>query len=324
MANIVLPFVALPLAPVPSVGFNNNFTEIATKFNTYAVQTDVAKVITVGHTWNASQTFAAGLLLQGDLLFTDALYDIGKAGATRPRDLFLSRSLTVGLNLSVNSAGTFGSLVTSDSWMMEPLSSVFASGIERCLTGDNSSSLNLAYNVPTGGKHRFAIAGSFPFEVSGTGLLLNGIGITVGGDMLFNADALFDIGKAGATRPRDLFISRNFVAGGNVSGSLKATGSATNAGLVLDLYSPDPIGTLVNGEMWINTTAPSLRVRMGGATKFVQTAASKVVGDQITGWTVQTTAQTRGDMGAAPVVGVVATTLAALIADLRTHGLIAT
>ncbi len=32
----------------------------------------------------------------GDLKFTDNLYDIGKSGATRPRDLFLSRNLVVG------------------------------------------------------------------------------------------------------------------------------------------------------------------------------------------------------------------------------------
>jgi hypothetical protein len=39
-----------------------------------------------------------GLLngLAHDLKFTDATYDIGKSGATRPRDLFLSRNLTVG------------------------------------------------------------------------------------------------------------------------------------------------------------------------------------------------------------------------------------
>ena len=36
-----------------------------------------------------------------DLLFVDATYDIGKAGATRPRDLFLSRNETVGGTLLV-------------------------------------------------------------------------------------------------------------------------------------------------------------------------------------------------------------------------------
>src|SRR5512142_248760 len=35
-----------------------------------------------------------------DLLFTDATYDIGKSGATRPRDLFLSRNAVVGGNLT--------------------------------------------------------------------------------------------------------------------------------------------------------------------------------------------------------------------------------
>ena len=46
--------------------------------------TDVAKTITVAH------TFAA------DILFSDALYDVGKVGATRPRDGFFSRHVTVG------------------------------------------------------------------------------------------------------------------------------------------------------------------------------------------------------------------------------------
>lgn len=34
--------------------------------------------------------------MAGDLLFTDATYDIGKTGATRPRDIFASRNLTIG------------------------------------------------------------------------------------------------------------------------------------------------------------------------------------------------------------------------------------
>lgn len=43
----------------------------------------------------------AGGTMVGDILFTDGLYDIGKTGATRPRDLFLSR------NLTVSGGGTF-------------------------------------------------------------------------------------------------------------------------------------------------------------------------------------------------------------------------
>jgi hypothetical protein len=41
----------------------------------------------------------------GNLLFTDATYDIGQSGATRPRDLFLSRNAVIGGTLSV--AGNF-------------------------------------------------------------------------------------------------------------------------------------------------------------------------------------------------------------------------
>ena len=41
-----------------------------------------------------------------DLLFTDATYDIGKSGASRPRDLFLSRNETVGGALTVVGATT--------------------------------------------------------------------------------------------------------------------------------------------------------------------------------------------------------------------------
>ena len=51
----------------------------------------------------------AALLTSGlahDLKFVDASYDIGKSGATRPRDLFLSRALTVG------TSATFGTTIT--------------------------------------------------------------------------------------------------------------------------------------------------------------------------------------------------------------------
>lgn len=48
----------------------------------------------------------------------------------------------------------------------------------------------------------------------------------------------------------------------------------------------------------------------------------QVLGARRTGWTAQTTAQTRGDMGGAPVLATVASTLAALIADLTAHGAI--
>jgi hypothetical protein len=42
----------------------------------------------------------------GDIIFTDNTYDIGKSGATRPRDLFLSRNGVVGGTLGVTGVVT--------------------------------------------------------------------------------------------------------------------------------------------------------------------------------------------------------------------------
>ena len=48
-----------------------------------------------------------------DLLFVDATYDIGKSGASRPRDLFQSRNATIGGTLGVTGATTLSSTVAT-------------------------------------------------------------------------------------------------------------------------------------------------------------------------------------------------------------------
>src|SRR3990172_4550481 len=47
-----------------------------------------------------------------NLTFTDATYDIGASGATRPRDLFLSRNAVVGGTLEVTGATTLSAALT--------------------------------------------------------------------------------------------------------------------------------------------------------------------------------------------------------------------
>lgn len=47
----------------------------------------------------------AGDTMLGDLKFTDASFDIGKSGATRPRDGFFSRNLVVGNNITSTAGG---------------------------------------------------------------------------------------------------------------------------------------------------------------------------------------------------------------------------
>lgn len=82
------------------------------------VLTDTSRTITATHTWSASQTFtggfttAAAVTLGGNLLFTDATYDIGASGATRPRDFFLSRNATIGGTLGVTGATTLSAALT--------------------------------------------------------------------------------------------------------------------------------------------------------------------------------------------------------------------
>lgn len=49
--------------------------------------------------------------LQHNLLFTDATYDIGQSGATRPRDFFLSRNATIGGTLGVTGIATLAALL---------------------------------------------------------------------------------------------------------------------------------------------------------------------------------------------------------------------
>jgi len=55
----------------------------------------------------------AGGTLTGDLKFTDATYDIGKSGVTRPRDGFFSRNVAIGGTLGVTGATTCAALTAS-------------------------------------------------------------------------------------------------------------------------------------------------------------------------------------------------------------------
>lgn len=54
----------------------------------------------------------SGGTLTGNLLFTDATYDIGASGATRPRDLFLSRNALFGGTLTTTGNVTLGNGVS--------------------------------------------------------------------------------------------------------------------------------------------------------------------------------------------------------------------
>jgi hypothetical protein len=55
-----------------------------------------------------------------DLLFTDATYDIGASGATRPRDLFLSRNAVIGGTATLGGALTVQTGATTVGAVLSP------------------------------------------------------------------------------------------------------------------------------------------------------------------------------------------------------------
>ena len=62
-------------------------------------------------------------------------------------------------------------------------------------------------------------------------------------------------------------------------------------------------------------------LHLNGGTQLMENGV-KLLGARRTGWTAQTTTPARADMGATPSLATVYATLAAVIDDLTTHGLI--
>lgn len=123
------------------------------------------------------------LLFAHDLKFTDATYDIGKSGATRPRDLFLSRDLTVGRNVVIAGTSTLSGILTS---AVQPRCSAYA-GAAQSLTDSTLTVLalnsedydtttmhdpvtnNSRITVPTGGDGLYLITGTAHYVSNTTG-----------------------------------------------------------------------------------------------------------------------------------------------------------
>lgn len=219
----------------------------------------VATQLTSGTVPNArlagAYTGVTGLgTLAADLLFGDALYDIGKTGATRPRDLFLSRNATVGGTLGVTGTSTLGVLgagattvstlhATGASTLDGDVTTmgVFVGSLQKTLTFsthltgssfNNSSDVTLATDavatntastiVARDASGNFA-AGTITATLTGhSSLDLPLTGGTLTGNLLFT-DATYDIGASGATRPRSGFFSTNITVGGSFIGALQKT-----------------------------------------------------------------------------------------------------
>lgn len=113
--------------------------------------------------------------LTANLIFTDATYDIGASGATRPRDFFLSRNAVIGGTINVTGHTTFegvtstgatgtGSLVYSAS----PTFTGTVNGAAAIWSGNNTAAAFIpsSATVPTNGMYLIA-ANTLGFAING-------------------------------------------------------------------------------------------------------------------------------------------------------------
>lgn len=89
------------------------------------------------------------------------------------------------------------------------------------------------------------------------------IGAAGTGDLLFTPDATYDIGKSGATRPRDIFLSRNLTVGGQV---LASSGNAALPGYAFSGATGTGLARVSGDEFYfsINGTAKLRITALGG------------------------------------------------------------
>lgn len=87
---------------------------------------------------------------------------------------------------------------------------------------------------------------------------LAGFGLRSYGDVIFNTDGAYDIGKAGATRPRDLFLTRNALVGGTLGVTGVTTLGTLNAGAIS--------GTTIGASGTITGTATTILQGSGKTT----------------------------------------------------------
>jgi hypothetical protein len=267
---------------MPLTTFTADTTAEAAEVNAnfaLTVLTDTSKTVTVTHTWTASQTFTGGFTtgasatLGGHLLFTDATYDIGASGATRPRDFHLSRNALIGGTLGIT--GTTTAAAISASGDIATSGGIFSVGSMVSTTG----SLRLPNNVALGwrnaandGNMTLTLNSSnvFAFNggVSATTLSLSGAltyggvtltaGVTGTGNMVLSASPTF----TGTITTAAINPSGHVTLG--ASAQLTKSGEGTLATVKFGGVAGDPIST-ADGDMWLDTSGGNVKVKIGGA-----------------------------------------------------------
>lgn len=93
-------------------GVANANTMTTTRVGAFGLTQTLTGTTSITYPTSGTLATVAGTLpitggtLTGNLLFTDNTYDIGASGATRPRDIFMSRTLTVGGQINGSNVAT--------------------------------------------------------------------------------------------------------------------------------------------------------------------------------------------------------------------------
>lgn len=305
------------------------------------VLTDTSRTVTVTHTYTATQTLTGGFTtgtaatLGGDLLFTDALYDIGKTGATRPRDLFISRNAVIGGSLTLstaisklipgatsfslrNNADGADNLLITDAGIVTMRSDLVTSLIRRATSdGSDNSVLELAGGGGTL-QTRGAYLGLYGNEHAGTGRIDLIAGDVVGGEIVFytgTSNEKFRIDRAGS-------LKMSVAAGKIIPGATSVT-FRNNADTQNNLQIVDA-GDVTIGRG--NLTLSLGNFIITGVAGTVQIGGNQVVGPRLVGytnaWTGAAANLATGYDASTITLPQLAARVRALQESITTHGLI--
>lgn len=244
-------------------GINGNIT--LTPNGTGSVS--ISKLYSSGNTTlgaTTANTLSVAALVDSNLLFTDATYDIGATGANRPRDLFLSRNLTVGGTLTLTGGVNLNGNVTVGDASTDTLT-INSTITSNLIFTDNT------YDIGASGATR-------PRNLYLAGLLTMGGALTVNGNTTLG-DASTDIvtvngtlGIGGAASASRAIYVQNSISGLNIIGTdLRGTYTSTGGSLVAALATGGGGGLVANSGGAISAygcyfSEPNVTVTSGSVT----------------------------------------------------------
>jgi hypothetical protein len=298
MANIGALKAWVPFEVPLSADMNANFAEIKSKFNTYAVQTDVQRTMSV------------------DFLFTDALYDIGKAGATRPRDIFASRDITA--SGVVNAVG--GVVLTGGSFASGKIYGDATLGL--AIGAKAGATWDLSLLSPSGSGIILVPTGTRDVYIP-SGILLHGTltttGVTAGEVVLAHTKGIFGLNDAGAVlnlirSNTQTGVAHRVEVGDNTIGvvtigrGIQSTGAAGGDLIIANakaFRAVNAAGTSTFRMIYSNANDGIVLAGDGGIVQIgnPSTTTSAVAGDVVVGNTKWLRGANAGGTSARPLIG---------------------